>query len=194
MSRQPLYRRQRQRGATLIEILVSLIILMVGLLGLIGVMIQSQRAQLESFQRVQALNLVQDMAARINSNRVAADCYAGATTFGTGYGGTPDASACAVGSVAQKTRVTKDLVEWNQLLLGAAEQTAAGDKIGSILGARGCISKDAATGIFQVSVAWQGSNTGGAAPTSVPCGTGSYGTDDTQRRAVSITVFPVVIS
>ena len=47
--------RSAQGGATLIEVLVSLVILMVGLLGLVGVMIQSQRAQVESYQRVQAL-------------------------------------------------------------------------------------------------------------------------------------------
>lgn len=194
MNRMPLRSARRQRGATLIEILVSLLILMIGLLGLIGVMIQSQRAQLESYQRVQALNLVQDMAARINSNRAAADCYALAVTFGTGYDATPDASGCASGSLEQKTRVTKDLTDWNNLLKGAAEVTAGGDRVGSILGARGCITKNATTGVFQVSVAWQGSQAAGAPPAGVTCGNGSYGADDAQRRAVSITVLPTVIS
>lgn len=194
MSRKSLHPRGRQHGATLIEILVSLFILMVGLLGLIGVMIQSQRAQLESYQRVQALTLVQDMAARINSNRAAADCYAVAFVLGTGYDGTPDAAACGAGSAEQKTRVTKDLVDWNNLLKGAAEVSAGGDKIGSILGARGCIAKDATTGIFQVSVAWQGNQGAGAPPAGVTCGSGSYGTDDAQRRAVSVTVLPTIIS
>ena len=194
MSRMSLRHGGRQRGATLVEILISLVILMIGLLGLIGVMIQSQRAQLESYQRVQALTLVQDMAARISSNRAAADCYALAATFGTGYTATIDASGCATGTTEQKTRVTKDLVEWNDLLKGAAEVTAGGEKIGGILGARGCIAKDAATGVFQVSVAWQGSQSGGAPPAGITCGTGSYGADEAQRRAVSITVLPPHIS
>ena len=188
MSRNHRQRRQGQRGATLIEVLVSLIILMVGLLGLIGVMIQSQRAQLESYQRMQALLLVQDMASRITTNRAAAVCYEQAGALGTGYSATPDASACASGTTDQKTRVSKDLAAWDGLLKGGAEKVAGVD-VGSILGARGCITRDAATGIFQVAVAWQATEAGGSPPAGIACGTGSYG-DESHRRAVSITVLP----
>jgi type IV pilus assembly protein PilV len=183
--------RRAERGATLIEILVSLVILLVGLLGLIGVMIQSQRAQLESYQRVQALLLVQDMAARINTNRVAADCYITATALGTGNTATPDASACAATGVttAQKARTTQDLTDWKALLLGSAE-VSGGNNVGAILNARGCVSKDAATGIYQVAVVWQGIQSAGAPPAGIACGAGSYGADDAQRRAVSVTVLP----
>lgn len=184
--------RRKQRGATLIEILVSLVIMLVGLLGLIGVMVQSQRAQQESYQRVQAMLLVQDMIARIGSNRAAADCYVQATPLGTGNTAVPDASGCtAVGATAaQLTRVTQDLTDWKALLLGSAE-ISGGNSVGAILGARGCVTKDATTGIFQIAVAWQGVQATGAPPAGVTCGTGSYGTDDAQRRAVSVTVLPV---
>lgn len=175
----------RQQGATLIEILVTLVILMVGLLGLVGVMIQSQRAQLESYQRVQALLLVQDMAARLNSNRAAAACYVMAGYIGTGNTTVPDATSCVSGSAAQKARVTQDLTDWRDLLLGAAELSGS-DKVGAILGARGCITVNS-TNLYQVSVAWQGSAPTGAPPSTVPCGQGQYG-DDAARRAVSVTV------
>lgn len=195
MTRMQHSRRARgQRGATLIEVLVSLVILMVGLLGLIGVMVQSQRAQLESYQRTQALLLVQDMAARINSNRVAADCYAIAV-MGTGQDTAAlDATACAAGDATQKARVTYDLRQWNELLKGSAETvTASGvtSQVGAILGARGCISK-AASGVFQVSVAWQGVESAGTAPAGITCGNALYGANDANRRAVSITVFPTI--
>ncbi|MGZ5181366.1 MAG: type IV pilus modification protein PilV [Ramlibacter sp.] len=185
--------RRQQAGATLIEILVSLVILLVGLLGLIGVMIQSQRAQLESYQRVQALLIVQDMVARINANRVAADCYVQAGALGTGNSATPDASGCAVGNIAQKARATQDLTQWQNLLLGSSEKDAASNNVGTVLGARGCITKDATTGIFQVSVVWQGIQVVGAPPAGVTCGQGTYA-DDTQRRAVSVTVLPPTAS
>lgn len=191
MSRNFLPTGRRQRGATLIEILVSLFILMVGLLGLIGVMIQSQRAQLESYQRVQALNLVQDMAARIYANRGASGCYASNAVLGTGYTAGIDASGCATGTVDQKARVTRDLTDWNNLLLGAAE-VSSGTNVGSILGARGCITQDPVTAVVQISVVWQGSQNAGAPPAGITCGTGSYGADDGQRRAVSITLLPTV--
>ena len=63
----------------------------------------------------------------------------------------------------QKTRVTKDLIAWNELLKGSAE-VSGGNKVGGILGARGCITRDAASGIFQVAVAWQATDPGGAPP------------------------------
>lgn len=184
--------RRGQRGATLIEILVSLIILMVGLLGLIGVMVQSQRAQQESYQRVQALLLVQDMVTRIATNRTAADCYVQASALGTGNSAVPDASGCvATGTTAaQLARATQDLQDWKSLLLGAAE-SSGGNSVGSILSARGCVTKNITTGVFQVAVAWQGVQTVGAPPAGISCGAGSYGSDDAQRRAVSVTLLPV---
>lgn len=179
--------RRGQRGATLIEILVSLIILLVGLLGLIGLMVQSQRAQLESYQRVQALLLVQDMAARISNNRTAADCYqlTGALTAASAA---PVAATGCPGSVNQKARATQDLVDWQNQLAGAAEASGS-SKVGAILAASGCVTKDATTGIFQVSVAWQGVETVGAPPAGITCGQGQYG-NEILRRAVSITVLP----
>ena len=192
--RQHSRRARSQCGATLIEILVSLVILMVGILGLIGVMIQSQRAQLESYQRVQALLLVQDMAARITANRAAADCYVQAGAIGTGQDSAAlDATACAVGDATQKGRTTRDLQDWNDLLKGSAETTTSGGvttEVGAMLGARGCVAKDAATGVFQVSVVWQGAESGGAPPAGITCGNGLYGASDANRRAVSVAVLP----
>jgi type IV pilus assembly protein PilV len=181
---------KRQHGATLIEILVTLVILMLGLLGLVGVMIQSQRAQLESYQRVQALLLVQDMAARINTNKAAAGCYVLTTFIGTGNQVVPTAASCASGTPVEKNRMVTDLTDWRDLLLGASELASDGSKVGAVLGARGCITKDAASNLYQISVAWQGSSATFAPPAGIPCAQGQYGTDDAARRAVSVTVEP----
>jgi len=181
--------RSSQGGATLIEVLVSLVILMVGLLGLVGVMIQSQRAQVESYQRVQALMLVQDMASRMNANKAVASCYVFAGVLGTGGITVPASSTCAAtgATTGQKDRVAQDLSDWNNLLLGSAELSSGSDKVGSVLGARGCITKDS-TDLYQVSIAWQGSGATAAPPAGVTCGQGSYGADDAARRAVSVTL------
>ena len=176
-----------QTGAALIEVLVSLVILMLGLLGLVGVMIQSQRSQVESYQRVQALLLVQDIAARMNSNKAVASCYVLPTFVGTGNAIVPAAAACTVGTVAQRTRAEQDLADWRDLLLGSAE-VVGGNKVGAVLGARGCISKDPASNLYQVSIAWQGAGATAAPPGAVTCGQGQYGADDAARRAVSLTV------
>ena len=177
--------RQAQQGSSLIEVLVTLIILMLGLLGLVGLMVQSQRAQMESYQRVQALLVLQDLVNRINTNRHAVDCYAvttaanGTPYLGTGFVGTP---ACTVGTAEQQARAVQDMTEWNSLLLGSSEKSGTSD-VGTMLGARGCVSV-VSPGVYQVSVVWQGIGKT-AAPAGVSCGTGLYG-DDTQRRAVTV--------
>ncbi len=174
-----------QRGATLIEVLVSMIILMFGLLGLVGVMIQSQRSQLESYQRVQALMLVQDMTTRMAANKAIKTCYVLTTYLGKGVSTTPAASSCASGTTAQKTRMAQDMADWQNMLLGSSE-AIAGSNVGSVLGARGCITSIGGNS-YQVSVAWQGSAATSAPPSGITCGVNLYG-DDAARRAVSLTV------
>lgn len=181
--------RRSQGGATLIEVLVSILILMFGLLGLVGVMVQSQRAQLESFQREQALVIAQDMVQRMQVNKAVASCYVLASYIGKGNTSIPLASTCTVGTTAQAGRFQLDLTEWLAELQGSAEQ-AGSNNAGGVPAARGCITKDAATGIYQVSVAWQGSVASSAPPAGITCGSTLYNSDgtDTARRAVALTV------
>lgn len=191
-----------QAGFSMIEVLVTLIILLVGLLGLAGVMVQGQRSEMESYQRVQALILLQDMAARINANRAVAfaapQCYAYTTVAATGtpYLGTGSTfvPACTTGTASQNAQAIQDMTAWNTALKGAAE-TSGGSNVGAMVGARGCVSYDATTellttgtpiagtGIYTVSVAWQGlGNT--FAPVGLTCGKNLYG-NEAQRRVVS---------
>lgn len=64
-----------QRGSTLIEILVTIVILAFGLLGLAGMQARVQTNELESYQRAQALVLLNDMVERIRTNRPTANSY-----------------------------------------------------------------------------------------------------------------------
>ena len=181
-----------QRGATLLEALVALVILVFGLLGLIGMQAQSQIATFESYQRGQALILVQDMADRLSTNRKVAACYivttnttTGTPYLGTGYTGTP-ACAGGVGTVAQRATAVADMVAWNDALKGAAER-AGTDRVGGVLGARGCISFDATTNSYRISVAWQGMAATVAPLAPANCGKDLYGSD-AQRREVNVTI------
>lgn len=178
--------RRGQGGATLIEILVSMLILMFGLLGLVGVMVQSQRAQVEAFQRAQALLIAQDMVNRITVNKAVAGCYVLATYLGVDVTTPPAAGSCASGTATEKDRFAADMSEWLAMLQGAA--TAVGtSSVGGVPAARGCITRDATSGIYQVSVAWQGSVASSAPPAGITCGTTKY-TPDESRRAVALTV------
>jgi type IV pilus assembly protein PilV len=194
----------RAAGFTMLEVLISLLIVMFGLLGLIGLQAQAQVAEFESYQRAQALILVNDMADRIAFNRatdasgyvIGWRCY----TYTTdpqrylGMGNTVPA-ACADAAITgdPRTRADADLAAWNSLLQGATETvTASGDRVGGLLGARGCITRDPASGVIRVSVAWQG-----MAPTVASadtCATTLYGANDALRRVVFTEVVVPVLT
>ena len=182
-----------QRGFSMLEVLVSILIVAVGLLGMAGLSARSMNAEYESYQRAQALILLSDMVDKINANRKAAGCYAftdpssGSPALGTATSVTPACSA--YGTAEQQARAVADLSDWNAKLLGAAE-TQSGNAVGAMIGARGCVSFDPAANSYQVSVAWQGM-TATVAPSAVDptwlCGSGLYGSES-QRRMVAITL------
>jgi type IV pilus assembly protein PilV len=168
--------RTSEQGVSMIEVLVALLILTIGLLGVAGIQTQMQTSQLEAYQRSQAVVLMQDMIDRINANRKNVASYVTASPVGTST--TLDCSAPA-------TIAAKDLCAWSDLLLGAAEVTG-GNKVGAMIGARGCVSLPVATMPRQaiVSVVWQGI-TPTLAPAATSCGSGSYGNEATRRAMVA---------
>lgn len=178
----------KNRGFSMLEVLVALVILMTGLLGLAGLQMRAHQGEMESYQRVQALVLLQDMANRINANRKVADCYAitassGTPYFGNGYTGTP---TCTAGTLEQQTLAVQDMTDWDALLKGSAEAAGA-NKVGAMIGARGCVSYDATSKIYLITVAWQGKEATTAPPSGLTCATGAYG-NESLRRATSLTL------
>ena len=165
-------------GFSMIEVLITIVILMFGLLALAGLQGRAVTAQMESYQRSQALILLKDMADRISSNRKNAASYVTAEV-GTG-------AACPA---AAATTASKDLNEWCNALLGAAEVQGTSN-IGAMIGARGCITQTVApaTGVasqYLVVVAWQGLNS--TATSTITCGQNQYGNEGL-RRLVAIPV------
>lgn len=175
--------RGRNRGVGLIEVLVSLLVIGIGLLGVVGLHTKAQQAEMESYQRAQALLLVQDMVNRINANRSAADCYlTTANPLGVGF----TVSPCAgVGTSVTRTTADADLAAWDSLLDGGSE-SLDGNQVGAMIGARGCVTYDAVSDSYLVSVAWQGLSA--TVSSSNPCGEGLYGANEALRRVVGVTV------
>jgi type IV pilus assembly protein PilV len=182
-----------QGGFSMLEVLVTILITSVGLLGMAGLMARTNVAEYESYQRSQAMILLADMVDKINANRKAAGCYAvsdpstGAPFLGAGSTLAP---ACnGFGIASEQARAVADLNDWNAKLLGAAE-SQAGNAVGAMSAARGCVSFDPVANTFQVSVAWQGTSAT-VAPTSIDptfvCGLGLYG-PEVQRRIASLTL------
>lgn len=174
---------KKQTGMMLIEALVSLVIAAIALLGTVTLMAKSTRSEMESYQRVQALTLVQDMASRINANRQVAACYSnGATGLSTA---TTPLPVCATGSATQIATANADLAAWKNTLLGSSEVSGT-SKVGAMIGAVGCVDQvDPVNQIYRVSVAWQG-----LMATAIPvltCGKASIA-GDKLRRVISVQI------
>jgi len=167
----------RERGATLIEVLVTIVILTFGLLGVAALQVRMQLAQTESYYRAHAVLLMQDIVDRVNANRNNALNYVTAGALGAGN---------AIQDCTGLTGAALDLCEWNNALLGTAESTASGQQAGGMIGARGCISSVVTTmpREFLVAVTWQGL-VPTVAPASTTCGQGQYGNDQMRRALVA---------
>lgn len=166
---------RRERGVTMLEVLIAIFILTLGLLGAAGIQSQMQMAEVEAYQRAQAIVLLRDMVDRVNANRKNAASYVTGSPLGSA---SQDCSAAV-------TVAAKDLCEWNNALYGAAE-TQGGQTLGAMNNARGCITNPVTTMPREivVAVAWQGLRPT-LAPAATNCGSGgTYGSDDRLRRAL----------
>lgn len=193
------------RGVSLIEVLVTMVVLLFGLLALAGLMARTHTAEYESYQRKQVVIMLEDIVGRITANRDAASCYAFAnSSTGTPYLGTGKTAspACSAGTgtpviptTIQATRAVADLNDWNALLQGGTEVSNPGGsetKLGGALDARGCIMTGTSVvgqyDEYRVSVAWRGTSSLSLPADDSNCAKGSYGSDDGVRRVISTTV------
>ena len=128
------------RGFSIIEVLITLLVFSVGLLGYASLQNRAQKAQLEVYQRVYALNLVDYMVDQIRSNPLAQGCYGlAATEVGTGFSGSYSCSS--YGTAETQAQVVDAVNEWSDLLKGTGE-VIDGTSVGGLLNARGCIVYD----------------------------------------------------
>ena len=176
----------RQRGVSMIEVLVTIIILSFGLLGLVGLQSRLQLSELEAYQRSQALILLDDMANRIMNNRNSSTSYVTGSDAPLGFG-----ISCTYDGTS--SRQAQDSCEWSNALQGAAEMSGT-NKVGAVVGGRGCI-ENLGSGEYLITVAWQGIGPVSAPPDSVACGQNNYnGASDSRcindlcRRTVSTIV------
>jgi type IV pilus assembly protein PilV len=179
---------RRQHGITMIEVLVTMVILAFGLLGIAVFQSKATVGSIESYQRAQAVILMDDMSNRLQGNPAESAGYV-ADNIGTGDARPSDCSAVAVGAM-------RDLCEWSNSLKGAAETEPGNKNVGAMIGARGCVTQVQAPdptegvctpGIYQVSVVWQGLHATQAPAAAMTCGSGLYGAE-TYRRLIAVQV------
>lgn len=155
-----------QRGGLMIEVLVTIVIMAIGLMGLMQMQGRLQKSEMESYQRTQALILVNDMANRLGINRPFMENYKTLSPLGADV-------TCANPATAGLTLQQIDSAEWCLGLQGAAE-TQSGSSVGVMLGGRGCVEDGSEPSEFRVTVVWQGLTPISVPPAEVTCGAGLY--------------------
>jgi type IV pilus assembly protein PilV len=113
-----------QRGATLIEVLIAIIVLAIGLLGLALLQITSVQSNHSAYYRSQVTVLASDLADRMRANRTAA--------LGSAY--EFDFPTSSSSHSVSGTQAQKDKAEWlNALALTLPEGTGKVEKTGALV-------------------------------------------------------------
>lgn len=97
--------RQRVKGFTLIEVLISVLIMSVGVLGATGLQLRGLDANRNAFYRTEATQLASDMSSRIRINS--------ATTYAVSLGATPTLSTnCRTATCTPAQMAAFDIAQW----------------------------------------------------------------------------------
>lgn len=198
---------KRARGISLIEVLVSLVILSLGVLAVVALQMIAKRNNADAGARTIAAQLAYDMIERMRSNSTSASLanyQTGAAFAGRGNLGAEPNPTCTEASPCTETQlVAHDLWVWEQALDGRTENINSGGvttSTGGLLLPTGCITGPAGggDGLYTVTIAWRGTvqlpDVGAAA---VPCGSAAtdaggtriYGDNDVYRRTISLQVY-----
>lgn len=185
--------KRNNRGFTLIEVLITLIVFAIGILSVAGLQIISKKTNYDAVQRTTASLLAQDIIQRMRANdEISWEKYVAEDVGGGTLALDTDCSAagasCTPGQMA-----AFDLYHWEQAIDGASDGNAGG-----LVDPKACIRGPAAggEGNYFVILAWRGvqeisnptidQNTAGIAN---GCGEGNYGTDDAYRRVLMVSTY-----
>jgi len=174
---------RKQYGVSLIEVMVTVLVLSIGLLGIAALQFMSKRSNFEAVQRTTATMLVYDIIERMRMNPMGLGSYASAgAAVGSGTTSEPSPNCSAGNPCNANELAVHDAWAWEQALLGAAEVSGTSNT-GGLVSPTGCITADAAApGHYSIAIAWRGStelsDPTNAANPAYACGrdTGAVGT------------------
>lgn len=190
-----------QSGFTLIEVMISAVILSIGVVGIVSVLTMTKVFQHESIQRARAVELADGIFERIRRNP------AGVAGYDTGLlaplgaastGDEPDPN-CRGTSCDAAQLASHDLWDWERLLDGASTTIVDGEDTINTVGlrnVRACIDFTADadrvnTGIVDVIIQWQGINetSDAVAASGVECG--DAGEEDPTWRQLIVSSYVI---
>ena len=103
-------RSRIQRGVTLIESLVAIVVMALGILGILGVQMRTLTDTQTSVRRAQAIRLIEDMGERMKANPSA---LANLNSYVTNFAATPTVPDCSGGCTAANL-AAYDVAVWKR--------------------------------------------------------------------------------
>ena len=184
--------RTGNRGFSLLELLIALVVFSIGLLAIAGLQTVSKQANFEALQRTTAAQVANGLLEDMRTNGNGIDVYAAAAQIGGGSIAAEPGPTCRDADECNAAeKAAHDLWFWEQILDGNLE-TNAGIAAGGLVLPTMCVTGPAAggAGVYQVTIVWRGtaSITNNVANA---CGTasGNYGAQNQFRRIVQIPTY-----
>lgn len=104
-------RLPRQRGITLIESLVAIVIAALGILGIVGVQMRTLSDTQTTVRRAQAIRLIEDLSERL---KVSPNAMANLNSYVSDFTNTPSSGDCSTQACNQSELAAHDLYLWKE--------------------------------------------------------------------------------
>ncbi|VAW88328.1 hypothetical protein MNBD_GAMMA16-678 [hydrothermal vent metagenome] len=175
----------KQRGSSLIESLVSLVVLSFGTIGVAGLQVTSKQANLEAQQQLIATFLANDMVEKMRNNSGVLDTYAGENVGGSSISSQPLPNCSGVNACTAVQLASQDRWLWEQGIDGATIKKGI-INTGGLVSPKGCISNN--NGQVQIVISWYGKDSLSDVGTGTN-GVSDCGTAGDNRRQIVIDTF-----
>ncbi len=142
--------RNGQRGFSLVEVLITLVIMSIGMLGIAGLYVQSMQAGRTSTFRHHAVTLASDVADRIRANPLAGVAYAAANGVD---------SNCVTGGIDcdAAEMAGNDILLWQD----QARESLPGGQVGIVF------DGGVVPATYQITISWSAPNPANQPPTYI---------------------------
>jgi len=182
----------KNRGFSLLELLIALVLFSIGMLAIAGLQTVSKQANFEALQRTTAAHVANGMLEDMRTNGNGIDIYAAAVQVGgTSIAAEPAPTCRNADECNAAQKAAHDLWFWEQILDGNLE-TNAGIAAGGLVLPAMCVTgpPGGGAGVYQVTIVWRGTASMTNNVANV-CGaaTGNYGAQNQFRRIVQIPTY-----